>query len=276
MKRSRKSEVPPEAPHTKEYWHAEFLKTFRRLSLHNRPEQVFQDFIEMAACSISNAVDPSRAVGREARYMALINSYTRPEDREEFGKLLAALTMALDAEMHDALGHIWMQLEFRQGWKGQFWTPYTVSLMMAQMTFVGCQEIIDNLGFVRACEPACGPGGMIVAMADAMREQGFDYQQTLHVQGVDIDPRCVHMAYIQASLLHIPAVITVGDSLRMEMKDHWLTPAHIMGRWSAKLDQRDAHDAALKLMLEPSADPVPVELATLLADLVPDQAKAAE
>ena len=91
---------------------------------------------------------------------------------------------------------------------------------------------------------------------------------------VDIDPRAVHMAYIQLALMHIPAVVVVGNSLSMEMREHWYTPAHILGGWTAKLVRRDAEDAARALIdpapgqvlpetgdpLSPNADGAPCQL----------------
>ncbi|MEW9612982.1 hypothetical protein AB3G45_03885 [Shinella sp. S4-D37] len=83
---------------------------------------------------------------------------------------------------------------------------------------------------------------MIIALAEAILESGFNYQQLLHVTAVDIDPRAVHMAYIQFSLLHIPATVIVGDSLAMRFREEWHTMAHVIGGWSAKL--RHARDNA--------------------------------
>jgi hypothetical protein len=76
-------------------------------------------------------------------------------------------------------------------------------------------KTIEERGFMIAQEPAVGSGAMIVALAEAIRDAGFNYQQLLHVAAVDIDRRAVHMAYIQFSLLHIPAIVPVGDSLPM-------------------------------------------------------------
>jgi hypothetical protein len=43
------------------------------------------------------------------------------------------------------------------------------------------------------------------------------------------------MAYLQLSLLHIPARITHGNSLSLDEFSHWYTPAHILGGWNFKL-----------------------------------------
>ncbi|WP_202800425.1 class I SAM-dependent methyltransferase [Sinorhizobium fredii] len=97
------------------------------------------------------------------------------------------------------------------------------------------QKAIAERGFMIAQEPAVGSGAMIIALAEAILEAGFNYQQLLHVTAVDIDPRAVHMAYIQLSLLHIPATVIVGDSLAMRFREDWHTMAHVMGHWSVKL-----------------------------------------
>lgn len=51
----------------------------------------------------------------------------------------------------------------------------------------------------------------------------------------DIDSRGVHMAYLQLSLLHIPAVVILGNTLLVEERERWHTPAHILGLWQQKL-----------------------------------------
>lgn len=96
--------------------------------------------------------------------------------------------------------------------------------------------ILGERGFIRASEPACGSGGMVLALAKHMKENlGINFQQHLHVIATDIDSRCVHMAYLQMSLLFIPAIVVHGDTLRLQEFDHWHTNAHIMQGWTFKL-----------------------------------------
>lgn len=155
--------------------------------------------------------------------------------------------MALDAESRDALGAVYNTLGLPSADKGQFFTPWPICQMMAVATLEDpklIQDLIARKGFVRAMEPACGAGATVIALAQAMCAQGINYQRRLHVTAVDIDARVAHMAYIQFSLLHIPAVVIVGNSLSLEMCDHWYTPAHIMGGWSAKLARCDTQPTA--------------------------------
>lgn len=64
----------------------------------------------------------------------------------------------------------------------------------------------------------------------------------MHVTAIDIDPVAAQMAYIQLSLLHIPAVIIQGNTLSMELRDQWVTPAHVLGNWGQRLNQDDTEE----------------------------------
>ena len=76
---------------------------------------------------------------------------------------------------------------------------------------------------------------MVIALADTMLERNINYQSHLHATAIDIDPRAIHMAYCQLTLLHIPAHLLVGNSLSREVRENWFTPAHIIGGWNARL-----------------------------------------
>lgn len=52
---------------------------------------------------------------------------------------------------------------------------------------------------------------------------------------IDLDIVAVHMAYVQCTLLHVPAIILHGDTLRGEVYSQWRTFAPTMGFWDAKL-----------------------------------------
>ena len=70
----------------------------------------------------------------------------------------------------------------------------------------------------------------------------------------DLDAKAVHMAYVQFSLLHIPAIVVRGNTLELEELEHWYTPAHIMGGWGTRL--RSANSAVADRVIECVAAPV--------------------
>lgn len=201
---------------------------------------VFGDCMEAIAISIANSVDRSQREAREQRYLAIVGRYER-DVIELFPRIMAELVGALQAGIGDVLGALFHELELHNKARGQFFTPYTISRMMAGITLgneASVRAIIDEHGFVTAMEPACGAGSMIIALAGAMKELGINYQRHLHVTAIDIDPRAVHMAYTQLSLLHVPAHLIVGNALSDECREHWYTPTHILGGWNARLADR--------------------------------------
>jgi type I restriction-modification system DNA methylase subunit len=197
----------------------------------------------MAAISISNAVDLQQAEKREARYMEIIKRY-QSDEVQQFPKMLGELVNGLEEEPDDILGRVFHELELHNKYTGQFFTPYTVCQMMAKMNVDDhTKTIIDERGYLTAMEPACGSGSMVIALAQALKDEGINYQQQLHVTAVDVDAKCVHMAYLQLSLLHVPAIIVHGNSLSNEEYGHWFTPAPIMGGWGHRLRTRERAEA---------------------------------
>jgi hypothetical protein len=218
---------------------------FERLGQRYRRQQVFLDFCEMAACALSNKVDLAQYNVREERYLAIIKQYTTLKDRMVFPAMLAELTIALAKTEQDVLGPLSAAFGLCNDRGGQIWTPWTVSLMMAKLVLAGgpggddsIAETIRDHGFMTALEPACGPGGMVLAFAQAFEEAGHDPKTQLHFTVVDTSPWCCHMAYVQIALMGIPAMIAIGDSLRMEFTSYWYTPTHILGGFSRRLRQR--------------------------------------
>lgn len=251
-------------------------KLLRSCAYRHDLHTLFSDCAEASAIALSNAVDLANRDMREKRYLDIVGRYER-DVAEIFPQVFAEVVLAFEAQPGDVLGVVFAELGLGSAARGQFFTPYTLCRAMAEMMLGNrgqLTDIIERNGFVRASEPACGAGAMIIALAEAMRARNINYQHCLHVTAVDIDPRAVHMAYIQLALMHIPAVVVVGNSLSMEMREHWYTPAHILGGWTAKLVRRDAEDAARALIdpapgqvlpetgdpLSPNADGAPCQL----------------
>jgi hypothetical protein len=247
------------------------LAAMRRLFEGNRMRHdtyiLFGDCMEAMAIAMSNAVDLRQRDMREARYLEIVGRYER-DIVAMFPQVMAQLAAGLEHERDDLLGALFHDLELHNTARGQFFTPYTVSRMMAEAT-LGSPEhlrgLVEARGFVTAMEPACGAGSMVIALADAMQTAGINYQHHLHVTAVDIDPRAIHMAYAQLSLLHVPAHLIVGNSLSLELREHWYTPAHIFGGWNARLRAAAAGQivggpvSPAPRTVQPSARPAPEE-----------------
>ena len=223
--------------------------------------QVFSDFLTLAACALSNAIDRSGFDVREQTYLETIKRYSKDE-AAVFPELLALVVQAFEPMpgeviYRDVLGELFMTLELGNQWAGQYFTPYCIALMMAMMTVGDADTLRASLeprGFVRAAEPAVGGGAMVIALADAFKSAGVNYQEHLHVTCYDIDIKAVHMAYIQLSLLHVPAVVIHGNTISGECWGEWRTPAHVLGFWDVKLRRAQTDDEAVQDEVEtPSA-----------------------
>jgi hypothetical protein len=249
-----KARPPPRADYQKE-----LVKLFNGMAGRHGHWKVFADFCEIAAITLSNAVDWAHREEREQRYLQLVKDYNR-EELDAFARGLAHLTMAMETQTRDVLGRTYHDLELHNKWAGQYFTPDAICRMMARMTVGDAEHLKERIaarGFITAQEPAVGSGAMLIALAQEMVDAGINYQQHLHVTAVDIDPKCVHMAYVQFSLLHIPAVIIHGDTLSLKEYSHWYTPAHILDGWQRKLRQQEALDGAFEILTTPPVAVLP-------------------
>ena len=119
-----------------------FVKLFRELTYRWTPWEVWQDFVTMYACAISNAVDKSHFEKREELYFKRIQKYNKKE-QEIFPQLAAEVVLALEKNPEqDFLGSIFMALNLGNDSGGQFFTPYDVCRMMAEMT---CDNVLPTI-----------------------------------------------------------------------------------------------------------------------------------
>ena len=162
--------------------------------------RVFSDFCELVAITISNSVDKKQWQEREERYLTIVKQYEKEEVylfASMFGDLVMTLqTHSENRRFEDVLGKVFHELELHNKWKGQYFTPSPVCDVMAQITLQDCEEIIKETG-------------------------------------MDIDSKCVHMAYIQLSLYGIPAVVVHGDTLSLKTWSTWITPIYLLNNFKA-------------------------------------------
>ena len=216
----------------------QFISKLQNLDKSQSISAVFNDFTALTFFSVAQPFYMSTNI--EQRYKYIISQYTK-EQAEEFSKLLALLVLGLEEKHQDFLGQVFSELNLGNSNKGQFFTPYHVSKMMAEINFVDLEKEVDTKGFITLSEPCCGSGGMIIAYAETMKEKGYNYQHQLYVEAVDIDDICFKMTYIQLSLLGIPAKVIRGDSLAMRYFEVYYTPFYFLSNFEYKLRQIMTH-----------------------------------
>lgn len=204
-----------------------------------RVQQVFADFCELAAIAVRNSVDVADEAAhqsRERRYFEILDNYSS-EEAARFPLIMVELVTKLEEQPSDVLGDLFMSLDMGNERTGQFFTPSSVSALMAEMTVPAAVEQLNERPFITLNEPAVGSGGMVIEFANTMRSKGHNPQRRLHVTAMDIDPTAVHMTYLQLSLLFIPAQVFHANTLTLETFDTWPTPAHVVDGWNERLLQ---------------------------------------
>ena len=128
---------------------------------------------------------------------------------------MAIIVIALENNLEqDFLGKMYMDLELSSHWKGQYFTPYELCQMMAEMTLGDrVQEEVEQKGYITISDPACGAGATLIAAANLLKRKGINFQNHVLFVGQDIDRVVALMCYIQLSLIGCPGYIAVADTL---------------------------------------------------------------
>lgn len=214
---------------------AEIVKRVRGMAYNHDPRTIFADFCEMYALAISqpfNQLNKPLWERREEQYLRTVRRYSKSEVRGFLG-IRDAVVEALEMSGVDVLGSAYEELEVANKDAGQFFTPYHLCELIAELTVDEAMvEKARDEGFITIAEPACGAGAMIIAVANIMRAKGLNPQRQLHITAIDKSATAAYMCYIQLSLLGIPASVWIGNTLSMEMQERFLTPMHMMGGWA--------------------------------------------
>jgi len=219
---------------------SEFLKIFNKLIGRYSKWNIWADFITIFACSISNALDKRHYEEREDLYKNIVKKYNT-EELNLFPQLMAQTFLALDIEPEqDFLGKMYMNLNLGNGARGQFFTPYSVCRLMAELSIDNelVEETIKKQGYISVNDPTCGAGATLIAaynkLKKVLRESTSNVQESIILSGQDIDQTVALMCYIQLSALGVAGFVKVGDSLSDPMTEndsitnYWFTPNYYL------------------------------------------------
>jgi hypothetical protein len=199
----------------------------------------------MSAIALHNGVYKSASL--ESEYMEIVGKYSK-EEAGKIAELFANLIVLLDPEPRDILGGLYMELELGNTNNGQFFTPPDISLLLAKLSY-GDELKKLKKPFITLSEPACGSGGMVLAFIKIMQEHNHNPIDKVWVQCTDIDRISGLMCYLQLSLWNVPAEIMIRNTLSMEIREVYYTPAYYLGNWGARL--RDSKQSeAINSILE--------------------------
>ncbi len=211
----------------------EIIKDIDNLSYSVDTQSFMSNMFECGAAAISNKVDFTKFDKREERYKEIMKAYKPNEQKamsEIFAKIFALLSSVVydNGVFADYLGEIFMKTKQGNSKRGQFFTPYNVSKMCAEMIITDPTEKQTKDEIITINDPCCGSGGMLIASLDVLQNNyNVNYTRNCFIDCGDIDARCVHMAYLQLSLAGVPTIVKHQDALSRQLWDVWKTPAFI-------------------------------------------------
>lgn len=199
----------------------EFLKILETFRYKYQIYDVYRDFLHMVALTFKQQVIFSNE--DEETYLNIINKYDKSFVKC-FPEMLSLTVLALNQKHQDFLGSIYMLSELGNKYTSQFFTPYHISLLMAQLSFGQTYDFNDKRLYT-VSEPCVGAGGMVIACHEVYLSLENESKPPIYFNTVDVDIQCVHMAYIQFTILGIPAHVTCGNALTMKFGKTYPTPA---------------------------------------------------
>lgn len=159
---------------------------------------------------------------------------------------MAAQTISAldDNPEQDFLGSIFMTFNLGNGANGQFFAPYHVCELMAEITMTGAVQKVERDGYLTINDPCCGAGATLIAAIHAARKrlekENLNYQNHVFVVAQDIDSTAALMCYIQLSLLGVAGMVKIGSAMTEPTNDkgsaenYWFTPMYFFPIWAAR------------------------------------------
>lgn len=142
------------------------------------------------------------------------------------------------------MGSIFMSLNLGNEHNGQFFTPYHVCELMAEVTMEDVVQKVKKDGYISIHDPCCGAGATLIAGIHAARKrlekEKLNYQNHILVVAQDIDMIVALMCYIQLSLLGVAGYVKIGNSLtepitNMNSRENcWFTPMYFSSIWTMR------------------------------------------
>lgn len=224
---------------------AEFIRLFRAIKPECHRHTVWADFVTTSAIALHNAVNKVETL--EDEYLTIINTYSNC-DIQRFCEMLSIVVILLEDEPTDILGQLYMELELASKENGQYFTPSPITDCMAQLLYGDSLEQKLRQPFVTLHDPSSGSGSMILSFVKVMLQKNQNPAEKLFVSCIDVNRVAALMCYIQLSLWNVPAEVIVGNSLSMELRERWITPAYILFGWEKRLQWQKMIDGISELL----------------------------
>ncbi|MCX8953412.1 N-6 DNA methylase [Ruegeria sp. NA] len=196
----------------------DFVRIINELDRSKHRDEVFRDFCELSYCALAKRACPDEAQrdALEAQYMEVVRRYRNKDDIRRMPELLAIMAGTLGNGGCDFLGMVAGELGVLDAKLGQFFTPYEVSRVLAEMTLTDAKAIIEAEGFITVDVPAAGAGGMLLAVADTIEGMGFELETSVWFRATELSRATYHMAYLQLTARGLAGEVIHGNSITLE------------------------------------------------------------
>ena len=212
-------------------------------------ESVYRDWAQCFALSIANGCDLLKGEkwqAREKAYLEIVHRYPEEAVREHFPKMCACLTDAFEKDpFQDYLGCLYMEMcgtaKSHKNGMGQCFTPIDVCRVCAITSLENVDTTSDEI--ITINDPAVGGGAMLIAACSYLQERGINYQRRVRFWANDLDLLCVHMCYIQMTLLGARAIVEHKDTITQKCYDRFVTPMEALYPAFLLADVKDATES---------------------------------
>ncbi|MGH1356848.1 MAG: N-6 DNA methylase [Thalassovita sp.] len=196
----------------------DFIKIMGELDRSKHQGEIFRDFCELLYCALAKVASPfeDQRDRLEAQYMEVVGRYRNKDDIRRMPELRDIALFEISAGGCDFLGEVAGEMGVLNDRLGQFFTPFEVSRLMAEINLTGIEKKIKEEGFVTVQEPAAGAGGMLIAVADKVESLGFNLETSLWFEAVELSASTFHMCYIQSAARGMAGRVIHGNSLTVE------------------------------------------------------------
>lgn len=210
--------------HAHEYTPQQFIKVLGKIDRSKSMRDKFRDFMELAYCAYAKLTAPTaeRADELEERYMRVVGTYRDKDDVREYPKLLEMVGEGVKDD-RDYLGEVSGLLETLNPEQGQFFTPMSVSKMLAMVTLGDLKAQVEAQSYISISEPTAGAGGIVLAAASIFRQQELNPNIHMFVHAADVSNLAYQMCFLQLSMAGVAAYVERANSLSLE---------HFEGAWT--------------------------------------------
>ena len=170
----------------------------------------------------SNTCNKIGAEDREEKYKNIVKKYGEGIINV-FIECNVELIRLFEKNIDDYLGKIHHKLEVHNKMKGQFFTPFHISKLMAETRVNELIKELNSKKRIKIMDAACGSGCLILGILAVLKEKGINYQNKIFISCSDLDENVIQMAYIQLTLAGAKARCKNEDALTGKCFESWDT-----------------------------------------------------